>query len=465
MRIQVSHAAAVAAVLASQSAFALDPAAAIEAPIQLVVSGSSAQRDTFRDVLEDTGDGLGVCKEGSFNSYIASDGSTSTSEDFRAYSCTLKDGGPGPSFGDPNVTDSIEGQNVTVYYRSEGGSVYGVGPLLAANPTFATGVKRLQITNDGNCSLNTITYTCSVAGYVLTTDTIGTANRLVDDLVEMGVSDVEPILFKNIVHWPSPSVLGPVPSGTQLTQLTMLNSASVQANGTVFGIAISNNGVTSGVTNLSRQAVASIFSGTATSWGDIESSGAVPGAAAIGTSADTITLCRRGPGSGTQAAAAVYFLNVGCPGFSVPFRTGNGTTVIENSTAQQLQVCLSRPGAIGMMNVLGVPTDPALSHWHFVTLDGVAANKRNAALGRYGFAFEVTMQIRSGLLAPDNALVTDLRNGSRRVQRQNTSATASSFAVPIPGVNTPSIANAQTNQPVAIGTRNKNSCRPFLSVL
>lgn len=458
MRTQISLAAAVAAVLASHSAFALDPATSIAAPIQLVVSGASAQRDTFRDVLQDTGDGLGLCTVGSFNSYVASDGVSSTSEDFRAYSCTLKSG-------DPDVTDSIEGQNVTVYYRSEGGSVYGVGPLLAANPTFATGVKRLEITNDGNCSLNTITYTCSVAGYVIATDTIATANRLVDDPTELGVSDLEPALFKNTVHWPSPSVLGPVPSGTQLTQLTTLSNGSVQANGTAFGIAVSNNGVTSGVTNLSRQAVASIFSGGSTSWGDVENSAAVPGAAAIGASTDTITLCRREPGSGTQVAAAVYFLNQGCPGTSVNFRVGNGTTVIENNTTGQLQACLAAPGSIGIMNVQSLPTDAALNQWHFVSLDGNAANKQNAALGRYGFAFEVTMQTRSGLPAADNALATDLRNGSRRAAHQSTSATASSFALPIAGVNTPSIANAQGTQPIAIGTRSKNSCRPFLSVL
>lgn len=459
MRTQVSIAAAVAAVLASHSAFALDPAASIAAPIQLVVSGASAQRDTFRDVLQDTGDGLGLCTVGSFNSYVASDGVSSTSEDFRAYSCTLKSA-------DPDVTDSIEGQNVTVYYRSEGGSVFGVGPLLAANPTFSTGVKRLEITNDGNCSLNTVTYTCSVAGYVIATDTIPTANRLTDDPTELGVSDVEPVIFKNAVHWPSPSVLGAVPSGTQLTQLNSLNTSAVQANGTAFGIAVSNNGVTTGVTNLSRQAVASIFGqGGSTAWGDVENSGAVGTATPIGTAADTITVCRREPGSGTQVTAAVYFLNQGCPGTSVAFRPGNGTNVIENNTTAQLQACLATPGSIGIMNVQSPPSDAALNQWHFVSLDGVAATKQNAALGRYGYAFEVTMQTRSGLPAADNALATDLRNGSRRAAHQSTSATASSFALPIAGVNTPSIANAQGTQPIAIGTRSKNSCRPFLSVL
>src|SRR5690242_5944744 len=103
--------AAVAAALAcSAPAFALNPTvtAGIAADHTLVAAGASAARDSFLTLLVND-----VCTTGSFDMYRAgiADGSRGTTgADFRAYSCTVKAG------------YALEGSNIVVYYRSEGGS-------------------------------------------------------------------------------------------------------------------------------------------------------------------------------------------------------------------------------------------------------------------------------------------------------------------------------------------------------
>ncbi|MET0536131.1 MAG: hypothetical protein ABW171_18090, partial [Steroidobacter sp.] len=138
--------AAIAALCAGGSAYALPPTATYD--LELVVAGASAQRDTFRQEFS------AICQAATLNYYQAQ---STPSVDFRAYSCTLNTSG---------LPASIAGRNAIVYYRSEGGSVYGVGPL-AKNSQ----VKRLLV----NASCTTATQpafgNCPVTGYNLSNDT------------------------------------------------------------------------------------------------------------------------------------------------------------------------------------------------------------------------------------------------------------------------------------------------------
>jgi hypothetical protein len=444
---------AVAAALGTQCAQALTVADTLAAPVKLVVSGASAQRDNFRDRLN-----LDLCVSGTFDIYSADDGDANTSEDFKAFSCTLK-----ATADAPDLDTNVQNQNAVVYYRSEGGSVYGVGPLIGtapANATFATGVSRLVV--DSNCANPTVqgqgttAHNCPITGYSLTTDTDTTIpSRLTTDPTQVGVTDVEPSLFRKL-NWPvaGTSVLGTVPSDAQLNSLA--GTATV-ASGTLFGVIVSNNGVTSGLTNLSKTEIAAIFSGGLTDWVNVLNPDTK---AAVAGSSTSIKLCRREPGSGTQVATAIYFHDYLCNASAPTFLTDNGSTVIENGTSTLEGTCVANGTTGNAIGFAGFGSAPA--NTHFIAIDGVAPVRQDAALLKYGFVFESTIQKRTGLAATvvPNSMATALINTSRRQAGQSTSLTSSSIALPIATVNTASLANATSTKPVALGLRNKNSCKP-----
>src|SRR3982074_2699142 len=105
-------AAGVAAVLGASSAFGLPPG--FNTQLNLTIAGSSAFRDAFKTEFTNGG----YCVAGTLDNFVAA---TSNNPDFRAYSCQLVSAAPVPS------TDF--GKTVTVWYRSEDGSIMGVGPL------------------------------------------------------------------------------------------------------------------------------------------------------------------------------------------------------------------------------------------------------------------------------------------------------------------------------------------------
>src|ERR1700736_1419121 len=139
-------AAGVAAVLGASSAFGLAPGTATQ--LNLTVGGSSAFRDAFKAEFTNSG----YCVAGTLDNFIAS---TTNLPDFRAYSCTLASAAPVPS--------ADFGKTVTVWYRSEAGSIMGVGPLVK-NLNLA----RLDISlaNCGGVVLAAgSTYTCPVVNF------------------------------------------------------------------------------------------------------------------------------------------------------------------------------------------------------------------------------------------------------------------------------------------------------------
>jgi len=443
MRKQLTVAAAVAAALASTGAFALNEAGTAGAQITLIVSGASAQRDAFNNELKKLCNNAGATD---FDTYSADDGNSATSEDFRVYSCTLDSNAD-----NANVPVGIQNQTVAVYYRSEGGSVYGVGPLLSTNPTFATGVKRILVNTATPCSNPGVTgsHTCPIVGYSLTSDSDATSpSRLDTEPTDLGISDVEPKQFTG-ANWPvfGTSVLGNAPTPAQLSSL---NSSAQATTGTVFGILVSNSGPTAGLTNISREAVSSIFSGVVTDWGSVDDG------AGNALAAGPITVCRREPGSGTQVAASIYFTGTGCS--SAPLTFLADPAAIENSTSTQMNTCVAQSGAIGFRNVGSNPTGA-----HFVQLDGQDATKKNAALGRYQFNFEATSQKRTGLAGTKLTLANTLISFAQKQAALNTALNDSTFALPT--FNAPAtFAKANSTQPVALGLRNKSSCKSQLQL-
>lgn len=410
-------AAAVAAVSVAGSAYALPPTATYD--ISLVVAGASAQRNTFQQEF------TAICQAATLNLYQAS---PTGNQDFRAYSCTLNTAG---------LPASIAGRNAIVYYRSEGGSVYGVGPL-AKNVQ----VKRLLVNGSCTSAVQPAFGNCAVTGYDLSNDGF-TSGNLVNSLVDLGVSDVEPSRFVG-ENWPSTSALGDEATATQLNTVS-----SQSATGTVFGILVN---ASLPVSDLSRQDINSIFTGSYGDWSQVADVSNAPGAS------NPITVCRREPGSGTQVGASIYFNGQGCP-TGYPFVTEPagplfGNPVIQNGTSTTMNTCVSgNAGSIGLQTYTVTP--PAGTKW--VTINGRLPGKLAAALGDYDYWFESTFNKDEVIAAKPLSLAL----ADYLITRARTASTIpvndSVFALYNGGLNSPVIP-VNATRPIALGTRGGNSC-------
>lgn len=176
------------------------------------------------------------------------------------------------------------GKNVIIIYRVAGGSVWGVNP-----------VARAQAIE----SLNVTSTTCNDAGYAAADGSAANdkafqcaKNARVPDA---GVSDVAPGLFKEPLN-----TEGEIPAG-QLSEAELAefsNDLSKPIYALAFGVPVTSNVNTA----LNRSAVAAIMSGSVGTWNAVDP--ALP--------ADDIVVCRRVPGSGTQAVENLYFGNFPC---------------------------------------------------------------------------------------------------------------------------------------------------------
>jgi len=440
----VKIAAAVSAVLAANSAFAIDKARTIAAPNKLTAAGASAARDSF---LAEFVSANGPCVANTVDVYRAS---PTTNQDFRAYSCQLKPVAQAPELG------TIAGQDAVVYYRAEGGSAWGPVSLIPNNTVNAPAgsIKRLDVT--AACVTTTVltgtrpTSDCSVTGYSLTTDTANAGSLLVNDLTELAVSDVEPKMFTDS-NYPSSNAF--VAFGA--SQAAALNGFTYETGyDQVFGVIVNTGGATATVLNLTKQDLAAIFSGNYSDWSQ------VPRQDNVTTfPAGQITVCRREPGSGTQVIAAAKYLNVNC-GDSLPFvidtAPGIGDGVVENGTTSSLETCVgSNPGAIG----INVFKSPAPATTRYVSINGVAPDKITAALGQYPIWNELTFTKRPGLSGSDaraNILASSLI--SRGQAAASVPDTASTFA--IPSASNPPVVPVSAADPVGLGTTNGNTCIP-----
>jgi hypothetical protein len=404
----------------------------------LVMGGASAARDAVRTEFNN------MCVAGTFDVYAADDTAvTSGAEpDFRVYSCTL-------SAGLANIDDSIEGDNVVVFYRSEGGSVYGPGSV-AHNAA----IKALRVVNTTACTdsastFPTVTETCTISNYDLGSDT-ETSGRLIDLNIQLAVSDEEPKVYRG-VNWPTVGILAGLgePAPGVLEGLSPQN----QVFGQIFGIMVNT---ANPVTSLSKQDITAIFTGAYDNWSDVR---ATPnGAASVYPAGGAIKVCRREAGSGTQATAELYFMGQGCNSAAKTFldeitNPPSGDTVLQhNSTTSSLEVCVGGDAnAIGM----NVFKSPAPANTKYIAIEGVAPSRENAAVGSYDYWYEATYTRRAGLSGRSLLLAQGLT--TRAQQLASVPNNQAVIGLRLGGTNA-FTAPVQSPTPVAYGTRNGNSC-------
>lgn len=446
-------AAAVSAALLSTGAFALTPAEVVNVPAgnRLVVAGASAARDTFASEF------LALCASNA-HFYRAF---PTTNADFRAYTCRLLGAAPVPV--------ALRNQDVVVYYRSEGGSVWGPGAIAKG-----INIQRLDVTATG-CSGTGGTGAlvaapafndCNSVSYGgLVTDANNGAH-LVRDNVDLGVADEEPAMYRGenwavglYLHTQAGSfgVANAEPNEGTLEGTSTPQLLSSQIGfGQVFGVLV-NSGLS--INSISKQDVASIYQGAYSDWSQVQDQ--ATGAAA---GSGPIAICRREAGSGTQASAGIYFLNQNCGVSFEPFVTApsgpNGNPVFEHGTTTALEGCVgTTAGAIGP----NVYKSPAPSGTKYLAIDGVSPSKVNAARGTYGYAFESSFSksVNPALSGNTNALA-DLLIARARATAGIPGSSASAYAVPNIAGNSAAIPVAIAGTPVAVGTKSGNSCKTQL---
>jgi hypothetical protein len=280
--------------------------------VVLHMSGSSALQNAASMIAEH------LFQSGQVIEMWDGDGSTSAGtkgSNQRAYigyvkTGTLPDGTAVPS--------SIAGKEVLVYYRAQGGSVYGVVPVAEA--------QSIAFLNPATCSASAVK-TNSLTGIPVYSCT-GTTNAVTD----AGISDVDPATNNAPINSASVAGVLTFPALTA-AQLANLNSTSVLAQ--VFGIPVNGTSTqgslhpaTAPMLNLTSAQAAGLMGGTVTDWNMIDAS--------IPAGTTSIVICRRQPGSGTQASINAFLFGAPCSsGAASPltYAGGNNATLIGKTTA------------------------------------------------------------------------------------------------------------------------------------
>lgn len=456
MKYPMITAAVVAAIGAASSAHALDVAATLAAPVQLVAAGASAARDNFLAEMNNS-----ICKPGTLTVYRAN---PTGLQDFRAYSCTITNGGAtATAFG------AAAGGDATIYYRAEGGSAWGPASI-ATGRTISSLVVDTRCTNSGSTiaagSGTAPLFNCAVSGYALSND--NAVAGLTKRATELGISDEEPNMYVDLNYPGFASSAFPSFNQNVQSQLNSLNRTVGFAQ--VFGVLVSNSGGSATVSSLTYAEMAGIYSGSITDWNDT-----INPATGNPNPDGPITVVRRENGSGTQVAAAHEFLNTSncTPGGAGTFRVDTDPVatgacsatnptgipadtdgVIERGATGDLEACIGfGSGAIGP-NVFKAGTNVP-SGTHYVALSGVFPNKYSAAKGDYKYVYELTLQDGTGRSAADNAAAAGLKT----VMQKLASTPNSDSVIALPNVfNSAIIPVPTTGVPVALFSKGGNSC-------
>jgi ABC-type phosphate transport system substrate-binding protein len=368
-------AAAVAAAFASQIAGAAvpTPAQAAAPAASLVMSGSSAAAPAVANFIENT-----LCGSSANTLQVSSVGGT---KNFLAYACFLPAAitdptGPGPSIS--------SGSLVTIYYRTEGGSVVGAIPV-AANHA----IKRLNLA-DTSCGGTGLTATCTITG---TTSIAGTgdtwAGAVVAAQTQLGVTDVEP---GQLTGGDSPLP----PNGNYATsafgnpnQKQMAALSTFPLLQQVFGLVVNTSGQSFSAVNLSRESAANILQGNYTDWSS------VPDAStgnSVSSGSSHITRVDREAGSGTRTSANIYFLGYQCS--STTNITNNAGETLNFSTGDELTLANSTAGSIAYAsidNIKAPSNGTKYPNLVLASINNVAASNLAAAAGSYDYWFEATL--------------------------------------------------------------------------
>jgi ABC-type phosphate transport system substrate-binding protein len=458
-------AAAVAAVLATggfvaaQAATPPTPAQASAAAHKVYIAGSSAAAAGVVSYLETTVFG------GTYSQFTTPT-SASGLPDFRAVSGTPVSGQP------------FAGSTLTVWYRPEGGSVVGVLPVINN-----VSIKQMDIQNASCVQTNSTTATG--ATFSCTGITGSAANNGTDDSwgggvlshnVDIGVSDLEPMVFGNLngntSAWAGGGNHDPV--GTYSSAFTgpdhSVDDLSAMTHAIVFqqtfGFVVSSN---LGISDLPKAAVAGIYDGLITNWNQVTTSAntAVP--------SGTIIVCNREIGSGTRAEADIFLNGTGCNTVGtvntlVDVSSVSGQPANNYQTIAELDCVNRQNNAIGYVSVDNfskVGAGKSFPNTVSITVSGITDSALNGALGITDDVYEASLNENPSPSSDGSTFYTALVPSLQNVNSTSNSAQISA----IPGLVAANKAQSplQTGSPSGVKTSDftrgaaggGNSCTPL----
>ncbi len=310
------------------------------------------------------------------------------------------------------VPSSIAGKEVLVYYRAQGGSVYGVVPV-----ALGSSIAFLDKSTCGSSSVKTNSLT-GIPVYSCT----GTTNAV----TEAGISDVDPATNNAPINLASVAGVPTFPP-LNATQLASLHSSTVLAQ--VFGVPVNGTAAQGSLApvdgthhpamlNLSSAQVGGLMGGTISDWAAVDSS--------ITAGTTTLVVCRRQPGSGTQASVnAEVFGNPCMSGGAAPLTFGSTATlgssavvgagnvvVVENSSSGNVAQCMTYANSSNGTKAIDVTTGNLVTPGaaNSVVLNAVTNPNTYYAIGLMGLDHAVGTDIYQNTNLNNN--VASLANGS-----------------------------------------------------
>lgn len=307
------------------------------------------------------------------------------------------------------------GTPVLITKRDAGGSTQGVTPLVTADANQA------HMLVDGSCTAAPAPNGASPATDIQKPGFICAGT--VPALAHAGFSDVEPPLLQALIN------------GGSSLDTSILDAAGFVQN--IFAVGVNKKLylalqkaqglVAANATVIDESPAAqpsipkSFISGALT--GQLLGSSAtskkgwnllIPASVDSNINNKRINVCRRTPGSGTQAASNLYFANNPCGGSANQYTPTTGTTsatlavlggitTLQNSSTQNVENCLGAVDALAdstgggyAFGVLGRENNPLANggdkNYRYVKLSGATPTRAALISGEYDFAVESSMQ-------------------------------------------------------------------------
>jgi hypothetical protein len=350
------------------------------------ISGASAQDLGLRNVMRR------ICLPGTMTQYTLSNQN--------AYLCS------------PNSSQvsGVTG-NLLVLKSSVGGSGNGVGPVASAATNLAfinmTAVfANLAVCNNAVVTAATPPVAPDTIGLpAFQTRTCATAPLQTGTAPDAGISDVEPALL-----------------GATVAQVAALNAKGT--NQLVFGVPVTLamyrglqtaqglglDDTAANVPSLSRAQIANIFAGNIVDAAQLSDPAGAP------LPSNPLVVAQRVSTSGSQAITEVFFLNRRCTPTAVGFADPDATFANDalalagcknadasspfraaNSGSGQVLNCLlgadeSARWGVGLLSTESVPSATTTGQFRYIRVDGALPSLLDAALGKYTFVAEQSMQ-------------------------------------------------------------------------
>ncbi len=341
---------------------------------------------------------------------------SATSVNYTINVCTLKNSAEVPT--------SIRGLKVAFYARSSGGSLFGVRPVAIAQP--------IRFIDGSTCPADDLNPGTVQVCSTLTADADYTAPDGTGDghVPDFGLSDEDPLFVCEVSKENGPAQC--VPSEVAALKTAKLTAAPVYQ--VVWSIQAGAQLASELGGNISSTVLGGIFAGNYQSVADIKQ--AVGVAVLPGDDTEGLKVCRRTNTSGTQAGQAQLWLGSNYCGSNTKSASfvdatyddnnaANGFpldyAIVENSSSSNLETCLTTAAdqgrSIGINSLENAPKPGSAQ----LSIDGIAPTQENAAVGKYRWYAESTLNSNSDVInnaATLNALIrADLTARASTTQR------------------------------------------------